>query len=285
MTEPIEKQITVPFGEGSYTLNFVEWGDAANPDVLFCAHGFTRNGRDFDRIGASLQHRYRVVCIDFPGRGKSGNLPPEAYMPQNYVPAVMALLQYLGIAKVNWLGTSMGGIVGMVLAANPALNLVRKLILNDVGAVFHREGIVSVAMSSGNGERFQDLQEAERYFRDRYAAWGPLPDEEWRHIALHSTHRADGGYELAYDPNIAAVAKKNRDQLKDMDIWPVFEAIQCPVLVLHGKLSQMLTDDDVEQMKARGKQVTAVDFPGIGHTPPLRTAAEIELIESWLAKD
>jgi pimeloyl-ACP methyl ester carboxylesterase len=282
MKESVEKKFAAPFGSGSYQLNYREWGDASNPDVLFCAHGFSRNCHDYDAFASRLSNQYRIICPDFPGRGKSDWLPVEAYAYPTYVGSSLALLRHLGISKVDWLGTSMGGIVGMFLAATPS-SPIQKLVLNDVGPFFSREVMLSIAQYTGNDERFKDLSEAEAYYRLHYSAWIDLPREEWQRIALYSTEQLpDGSLRHAYDPNISAPAKANLDSLKDADIWPVFEAIQCPILVVHGETSPVLTADVVEQMKKRGKSVQAIDIHGVGHAPALRLPSEIAPVTSWL---
>jgi pimeloyl-ACP methyl ester carboxylesterase len=212
-------------------------------------------------------------------------LPAEAYTYPNNVMAAMTFLGALGLKQVDWLGTSMGGIVGMMIASNPAVSPIRKLVLNDVGPVFRREELIRIATYAGNGEIFGDLQEAESYFRNVFKEWGQMPDEEWAHVARHGTQLLpDGKYRLAYDDNIVAIAKKNIEAMLDMEIWALFEAVQIPMLVIHGQNSRLLTQDDVEQMKQRGKNVTAIDIPNVGHVPPLRSVEQIEMVEAWLGK-
>ncbi|CAN5363150.1 alpha/beta hydrolase [soil metagenome] len=285
MLQPREQQIAVAFEDGSYPLNFLEWGDASNRNVLFCAHGFSRNSHDFDRVAESLHRDYRIICPDYPGRGKSGWLRAEAYSYQTTVAASLALLRHLEIDKVDWLGTSMGGVIGIMIGAQPE-SPIQKLVLNDVGPYFSKEALRSVAEYTGNDERFKDLAQAELHLRELYAAFGELPDAEWEHITRHAVSlRDDGTFGLAYDPNIAAVAKQYIDVLQDVEIWPLFEAVACPVLVMRGAISQVLSAEVVEQMKLRGKRVKAVEIPGVGHAPALRVASELAILKAFLLSD
>ena len=269
---------------GFHEVFYADWGDPAAKRVVVCCHGLTRNGRDFDalapRLVAALQ--VRVICPDVAGRGRSQWLgDPLHYAYPQYIADMTALLAQLGAARVDWIGTSMGGLIGMFLAASPSAPI-RTLTLNDVGPALSRTALERIAGYVGADARFGNLAEVEAHLRRIHAPFGPLTDPQWRHLALHG-HRfnADGSYSLAYDPRIAVNV---RAAVQDWDFWPVWDALQCRSLVLRGAQSDILSAATAEAMSKRGPKADLVTFDGIGHATALMSNDQIETVVQWLAR-
>lgn len=265
---------------GFHRIAYTEWGEALAPRTLICVHGLTRNGRDFDRLAANLAERWRVFCPDVPGRGRSDWLPPEDYNYPQYLADMGALIARTGAKEIDWIGTSMGGIIGMHLAAQPN-SPIRRLVLNDVGPFVPKAALLRMAEYVGKDPRFATLDELVGYLRKLYAPIGPLSDQDWRHLALQGYRRLEGGgFGLAYDPAIALPLQAN--SVKDIDLWSVWDAIPCPVLVLRGGESDLLLAKTVAEMQKRGPTVKLVEIPGVGHAPALMAENWIAVVRDWL---
>lgn len=264
-----------------HRLAYTEWGAPARADVLFCVHGLTRNGRDFDYLAAALEDAYRVLCPDVLGRGASAwAADAKDYNNLQYVADATALLARSGATAVDWLGTSMGGIMGMIAAAMPGTP-VRRLILNDVGPLVTKASLERIAEYVGRASRFDDLDAVEAYIRTVHAPFAPPGDAEWRHLAVHSARPLDGGgYGLAYDPAIGDAFRAG--PLDDVDMWALWDRIDVPVLVLRGAESDLLTAEVADEMTKRGPKAELVTFPGCGHAPALMDAAQIATVRDWL---
>jgi len=266
---------------GFHRFHYVEWGEPANPKVLVCVHGLTRNGRDFDYLAAALEADYRVICPDVVGRGRSEWLTHKAdYGYPLYLADMTALLARSGAEQLDWVGTSMGGLIGMFLAAQPGTPI-RKLVMNDVGPYMPKLGLERIAAYVGKPMRFGNLAEMERYLRVIAAPFGPLSDDQWRHLTVHSTRQLENHeYTFAYDPGIAEPFKAA--EIQDIDLWTVWDTVRCPVLVLRGTESDVLTHADAEAMSQRGPRARLVEFTGIGHAPALMAEAQISVVRDWL---
>lgn len=271
--------------EGFHRMAYVEWGDAANPRVLVCIHGLTRCGRDFDFLAQALEKDYRVVCPDVAGRGRSDRLRNKAlYALPQYCADMTTLIARLDVATVDWVGTSMGGLIGMALAAQPG-NPIRKLILNDVGPVITAASLARIGDYLGKPPRFDDIEQAEAYVRQVSAPFGPLTDAQWRHLTVHVVRQAaDGKIEFLYDPGIAEAyhAAQQADAGKDIVLWPLYDAITCPTLLLRGAHSDLLTAEAAQAMHQRGPRAQLVEIPGVGHAPMLMDAAQIAPVREFL---
>jgi pimeloyl-ACP methyl ester carboxylesterase len=269
---------------GFHEVFYTDWGDPAAQRVVVCAHGLTRNGRDFDALAADLATTLpaRVICPDVVGRGRSQWLnDPLHYGYPQYIADMTALIASLGIARVDWIGTSMGGLIGMFLAAS-ATSPIRSLVMNDVGPVLSRAALERIAGYVGTEARFDTLAALEAHLRRIHAPFGPLTDGQWQHLVLHGhRHNADGSYGLAYDPRIADNVKL---AVQDWDFWPAWDAIACPALVLHGVQSDLLSTDVATAMTCRGPKAALVSFDGIGHAPALMGSEQIETVRQWLAR-
>lgn len=269
---------------GFHRLHYIQWGEPANDRVLFCVHGLTRNARDFDFLARPLEDRHRVICPDIVGRGRSDWLThKEDYGYPQYVSDMVVLLARSQAEQIDWLGTSMGGLIGMILASQPGTPI-RKLVVNDVGPFIPKLALERIASYVGKPLSFANLDELERYLRAIAASFGPLSDDQWRHLATHSSRQLENGeYVFAYDPGIAEAFQLAAQE--DINLWPVWDAIRCPVLVLRGAESDVLTREDAKAMQSRGPQTELVEFPGIGHAPALMADDQIRIVRDWLLAD
>jgi pimeloyl-ACP methyl ester carboxylesterase len=265
---------------GFHRIHYTAWGDPDNPRVLICVHGLTRNARDFDFFAAALADAYRIICVDVPGRGRSDWFThKEDYSYPVYLAGMTAVLARTGAEQVDWVGTSMGGLIGMSLAAQPG-SPIRRLVMNDVGPFIPKAAVERIATYVGKPLQFADLAELERYFRVIAAPFGPATDAQWHHMAVHSSRRQeDGRYVFAYDPGIAEAFKTTLD---DVDLWAIWDTVRCPVLVLRGVDSDVLTRADAEAMTQRGPRTQRVEFAGVGHAPGLMTDEQIATVRDWL---
>jgi len=269
--------------QGFLSLAYWEWEGPPGAPTVLCVHGLTRNGRDFDFLAEALSSRFRVVCPDLPGRGRSDWLEDAAgYSFPFYLAVVGALYARLDVPAVHWVGTSMGGLLGMLFAALPKAP-VRRLVLNDVGPVLPKAGLERIGRYVGRDPGFSNRQELEAYLRDVHAAFGPLTDAQWRHLAEHSGRtRSDGRLGLAYDPKIAAVFGSPDAPLQDIDFWPFYDQVRCPTLVVRGGQSDVLRSSDAAAMTERGPRARLTEFAGIGHAPALMADEQIAAIRDFL---
>ena len=261
-------------GGAFHVMRHVEWGDPAAPPVL-CVHGLTRTGRDFDALAAGLP-AYRVICPDLPGRGRSDWLPSAVqYQPASYVVALAALLA--GLGPVRWVGTSLGGICGMIIAAMPGQPITR-LVLNDIGPHIPRPALARIRDYIGDIPVFADLAALERHLRRVHAPFGRLTDAQWAHLAATSSRAVPGGVSLHYDPAIAEPIVATEPA--DIDLSAVWAAITAPVLALRGRDSDLLLPETLAAMAASGAQIHTV--PDAGHAPALMDAPTIAVIADFL---
>jgi pimeloyl-ACP methyl ester carboxylesterase len=266
---------------GFHRIAYTEWGAASSSRTLICVHGLTRNGRDFDRLAAALSDRWRVVCPDVPGRGRSDWLPQSDYTYPQYLADMTALIARLGVTEVDWLGTSMGGLIGMLLAAQPNTPI-RRLVLNDIGPFIPKAALVRIGEYVGKDERFATVDELEAYLRRVHAPFGPISDQDWRHMALQGYRRLEGGgFALHYDPAIGPAFFAGG--IKDVEMWSVWDAVRCPVLVLRGVHSDILSAETAAEMQKRGPKARVVEFADTGHAPALMNESSIAVVREWLS--
>lgn len=290
MNIPAPRYVRCLSPAGLHRMAYVEWGDRDNPRVLVCVHGLTRCGRDFDYLAAALAADYRVVCPDVVGRGVSDWLrDPAHYAIPQYVQDMMALLARLDVEQVDWLGTSMGGMIGMALAAQPPADLmpIRRLILNDVGPVIAAGALARIGEYLGSPPDFASLAEAERYVRTVSAPFGALDDAQWRYLTQNVVRDGPGGrLVMRYDPGIAApfaAVMNTQGADQDVELWPLYDAIACPTLVIRGETSDLLARETVRAMGERGPCATAVEVPGVGHAPMFLDDAQVAIVRRFLA--
>lgn len=270
---------------GFHHMAYVEWGDAANPQVLVCVHGLTRSGRDFDFLAQALAADYRVVCPDVVGRGRSDWLRNKSlYALPQYCADMTALLARLNVETVHWVGTSMGGLIGMALASQPETPITR-LVLNDVGPVITTVSLERIGTYLGAAPRFDSIEQAEAFVRFVSATFGSFSDEQWRHLTVHVTKTAsDGKIEFAYDPGIAQAFREMlaASDGKDVELWPLYDGIVCPTLLLRGEASDLLTHGAALQMAGRGPRATLVEVPDVGHAPMFMDAGQVAPVRKFL---
>jgi len=266
---------------GFHRVHYTEWGAADNPHVVVCVHGLTRNARDFDFLAQRLSERCRVICPDIAGRGFSERLThPEDYGYPLYLADMAALIARTGADRVDWVGTSMGGLIGMLLAVQPGSPL-RRLVMNDVGPLVPKAALERLAGYVGQDPRFDTLEAVERYLREIFAPFGPLTDEQWQHLAQYGALRLDNGrYALAYDP---AIGNAFKGPLQDVNLWPVWKALRLPVLVMRGAESDLLLAETAKEMvESAPSGSKLVEFAGIGHAPALMADDQIAAVEDFL---
>jgi pimeloyl-ACP methyl ester carboxylesterase len=268
-----------PFGE--LALSYVDWGDRDAARTVVCVHGLTRNARDFDVLAEALAARgRRVLAVDVAGRGGSGWLAdPAQYAVPAYAAQLARFLELLGLSGVDWVGTSMGGLIGIVLAAGERPPMAR-LVLNDIGPFVARDAMEQIRGYLGLDLRFKDLAELEAHLRLIHAGFGRLTGAQWRALALHGSRETPEGLRLHYDPAIrepflAAAAQ-------DIDLWELWDRVRCPTFVLHGAESGLLTAATLEEMRRRGPPIEAVTLEGVGHAPALMSEEQIAIVERWL---
>lgn len=266
---------------GFHRVAYTQWGNKDAPKTIVCVHGLTRNGRDFDRLADALSKDYRVVCPDMPGRGHSDKLPAgEDYQYPVYLQTCAALIAHLGVDAVDWVGTSMGGLVGMLLAAQPGTPI-RRLILNDIGARVPGSALARIAQYAGNTGPFATLEELEQRLRTVHAPFGSLTDKQWQHLAQHSHWRdEDGRFWLAYDPAIAEPLQTSR--YDDVDLNPVWTAVSAPVLLLRGEYSDVLPVAVADAMVRSHPNCRLLSVADTGHAPALMSEDQILAIQDWL---
>jgi pimeloyl-ACP methyl ester carboxylesterase len=290
---------------GFHRIAYTDWGELANPHVVVCVHGLARNSRDFDFLAEALAGDCRVVCMDVAGRGESEWLESKSeYTFSTYQNDAAAMLARASApaaslirrlfprkpARVDWVGTSMGGLIGMFLAAKRG-SPIRRLVLNDVGALIPWSALFRMKGYITRGRRFSGLDGVETYLREVCAPFGPLSDRQWRHLAQHSAKRsADGDYQLSYDPRIGEGLHGHIDPefpigpdlLRGIDLWNVWSKVECPTLVLRGAESEVLLKRTLDEMRERKPDVEIVEFPGVGHAPALMSAEQIRVVREFL---
>jgi pimeloyl-ACP methyl ester carboxylesterase len=309
-TEPRPNHFLALGPHGFHRVAYAEWGNPEGRHLVVCVHGLTRNSRDFDELAESLAAQgCRVVCMDVVGRGDSDWLAhKQDYGFSQYLSDAAALLARLTAppqrvsllrrlqgasegSRIDWVGTSMGGLIGMMLAARPN-SPIRRLVLNDVGPMVPWNALARLKLASmGAGTRFASLDEVEHHLRETCASFGPLTDEQWRRLAVHGSRRGENGaYALAHDPAIvnsmrrggSAGVEFGNDFLFGIDLWPTWDEVECPTLVLRGAESDLLLESTVRRMQERGPHVRLVEFAGIGHAPWLMSDDQIAVVRDFI---
>jgi pimeloyl-ACP methyl ester carboxylesterase len=263
-------------------LHYTEWG-AGNAETVIAWHGLARTGRDMDDIAAHLARRYRVICPDTIGRGLSewSPAPEREYCLAFYDQLALGLLDGLGLDRVHWLGTSMGGAIGMHAAAGALRGRIRRLVVNDSGPEVAAAAIERIRSYAGSPAAFATVTELEAYFRAVYKPYGAMSDAQWRRLTETSTRRLpDGRVTPHYDPAMVMQFTHHDD---DYGLWDEWDSLAIPVLCLRGAESDLLLPATVEQMRRRGPRAVVVEIAGCGHAPSLNTPEQFALIERFLA--
>ena len=267
---------------GLHRMAYLEWGDPRNPNVVVCVHALTRCARDFEALARVLCGHYRVVCPDVVGRGDSEWLAdPMHYGFPQYLADMTTLIARLDVAQIHWVGTSMGGLIGMFLAAQKSTP-VGRLVLNDAGPVVTRVSLERIATYVGVAPTFHSIDEAEAAVRAISTPFGPHSDDEWRFLTeVILRKNADGSFRLHYDPRIGEPLRAHLPD-KDLEFWEIYDAIRCPTLVVRGAESDLLTRATCDQMTKRGPKARLAEIPGVGHAPTLMHQDQIEIVRAFL---
>jgi pimeloyl-ACP methyl ester carboxylesterase len=262
-------------------IHYTEWG-AGNPASVIAWHGLARTGRDMDDIAAHLSSRYRVICPDTIGRGLSqwSPVPEKEYCLAFYARTAVSLMDQLGVREAHWIGTSMGGALGIRLAAGALRGRIRRLVLNDIGPKLGEAAVERIRTYAGSPSQFDRVGELEQYFRTVYQPFGWLSEEQWRRLAETSVRRTDQGRVTPhYDPKMVLQFTHYPD---DYDQWEAWDAIDVPTLCLRGENSDLLLPEVAEAMRSRGPRAVVVTIPGCGHAPALNVPDQFALIERFL---
>lgn len=271
--------------QGLQRLAYREWGDPDNPHVLLCVHGLTRCSADFNALAQSLAQHVRVVAPDMPGRGNSDWLPePSLYAVPTYVSACVSLIARLNPGKLDWLGTSMGGLIGMAYASLPK-NPVNKLILNDVGPTLNFSALQRIGDYVGKMMEFNTLEEARAYIRSISQSFGAHSESQWNEFTDAVLVQKNNRWTTHYDPAIGVAFQNLSEQvtkLNEAALWAAFDAIQAKTLVIRGQHSDLLSKETVEAMRQRGPKPDVIEVEGVGHAPTLMQNWQIDMVRRFL---
>ena len=296
MTEPTLNFVACPDASGGHRMAFWEWGDPHAGHVIVCAHGLSRQGRDFDVLAQALRARagdgVRVVCPDVVGRGQSDWLKdPMGYQIPSYAADMLALLSQLKPTSLDWVGTSMGGLIGMVICGQPGLPLpvpVRKLVLNDVGPAIEWQALQRIGQYLGNAPRFASLEQAAQAMWAISTSFGPHTPEQWLALSKHMVKpMADekAGVTLHYDPAIAVPFRSITQEAAaqgEAALWQVYDNIKAQTLLLRGANSDLLSSGTAQAMTQRGPKARLIEFAGVGHAPTLIAADQVQVVGDFL---
>jgi pimeloyl-ACP methyl ester carboxylesterase len=290
MVEPRLNSVQCSSPGGLHRVAYKEWGDAANPKVLVCVHGVTRVGDDFDHLAQALCDTYRVVCPDIVGRGRSSRLRDPAYytVPQ-YVADMVTLIARVTAGADNedvaWFGTSMGGLIGMALAALDDTP-VRRLVINDIGPVLDGAALQRIGDYIGQDVRFPSFAEGEQFVKAVSTSFGPHSDDEWNKLARDVLRQGDDGqWGRHYDLNLAVPFRAvtvERAAEDEVALWAAWDAIRCPTLLVRGEHSDLLSRATAQEMTTRGPRPRLVELPGVGHAPTFVHADQIAIAREFL---
>lgn len=290
MSEARIKSVQCSSPAGLHRMAYKEWGDPANPRVLVCVHGVTRVSDDFDQLARALCDEYRVVCPDVAGRGRSEHLrDPSHYTLPQYVADMVTLIARVTANSdeegVHWVGTSMGGLIGMVLASLKGTPI-RKMVLNDIGPVLDPVAMARIGEYIGQDLRFASFEQGAAYVREVSASFGPHSDEQWHKLASDVLRQqGDGAWVRHYDLGLAVPFQAITPEIakaSEAALWAAYDAIECPTLLLRGELSDLLSRETAAQMAARGPHPNVVEIPGVGHAPTLMHDAQIAIVRDFL---
>jgi pimeloyl-ACP methyl ester carboxylesterase len=270
---------------GFHEIAYVEWGPADAESVVLCVHGLTRQGRDFDYLAAELASRgRRVICPDLVGRGRSGRLrDPVDYTLLQYCADMNALIAHTGVKSIDWVGTSLGGLIGMVLAGLPG-HPMRRLVINDIGPTVSPGGLARIGRYMAEmPEHFATMGDAESYLREVLAPFGPLADEHWHHLTRHSVRWNEGEqrYDNLCDSMIAQAFRK--PGYIGINLWDYWDRINVPVLVVRGVKSDLLPAYAAQEMARHNPRAELYDVLECGHAPTLMPRQQVDAVASFLS--
>jgi pimeloyl-ACP methyl ester carboxylesterase len=267
---------------GSHRIHYTEWGRRSSRRTLVCVHGYSGNARDFDLLARALATDARVICIDMPGRGESDWLPSALhYHFGQFLSDIDAVIADLEVDEIEWVGTSMGGLLGLLLASRPSTPI-RRLVMNDVGAFVPMEALQRIARNLDAPARFPSRAALEAHLRRTHRDWGDISDPQFRHLAQHhSRSTGDGGLRLHYDPEITRLVQPF-PLTPGIFFWDAWYRVRCPVLLLRGERSEVLPADVAETMQQIKPAMEIAEIAGAGHAPALMSVAEIRIVRDFL---
>ena len=283
--EPRLRHVQCLAPEGLHRMAYWEWGDVSNGKVLVCAHGLTRQGRDFDTFARALCGEYRVVCPDVAGRGRSDWLKnPASYAIPVYVADMVTLLARLDAAEVHWVGTSMGGLIGLGLSALPE-SPVRKLVLNDVGPAIEYAAVARIGSYVGQPAHWKTEDEAADALLAISRGFGPHTRAQWLALTRPQLVADGDGFKSHYDPAIGAPFRAVTPELAaagEAALWQAYDALRIPVLVLRGAESDLLARATADAMAQRGPRARVHEVAGVGHAPTLVQDDQVAVVREFL---
>jgi pimeloyl-ACP methyl ester carboxylesterase len=298
MTQPTLNYVSCPDASGGHRMAYWQWGDGAAGHAIVCVHGLSRQGRDFDLLAQALVERagrpLRVICPDVVGRGRSDWLKdPMGYQVPTYIADMLAMLaqlhQHSPVITLDWLGTSMGGLIGMGVGGTPQLPLpavLRRLVLNDVGPAIRWQALQRIGTYLGNTGRFSSVEEAAAAMWTISTSFGPHTPEQWMALSQAMVRPLpDGGLTLHYDPAIAVPFRTVTEESAAQGqaaLWRLYDDIRAEVLITRGANSDLLAHETALAMTQRGPKARLLEFEGVGHAPTFVTNNQIEAVASFL---
>lgn len=290
MTEPRLHHVTCANPKGLHRMAYWEWGAQDNPRVVVCVHGLSRQGRDFDTLAQALSADFRVICPDVVGRGRSDWLPdPMLYAVPTYVADMVALLARLNVEQVSWIGTSMGGLIGLSLAslhAQGQVSPISRLVLNDVGPVIEFASLQRIGTYLGAPMRFPSVEAGAEFLWSISQSFGPHTPEQWLALSRPQFKPApEGGWMFQYDPAIAVPFRAFTPEIaafSEAMLWKAYDSVTAPTLLVRGQDSDLLSADTARAMGQRGPQAPCVEFAGVGHAPTLIADDQVACVREFL---
>ena len=273
-------------------IAYTDWGDPHNSHVVICVHGLTRNCRDFDYLARALEADCRVICVDIVGRGQSDWLEQAQdydnywlYLSDAASLATHIQAQYQEPVTFDWVGISLGGLIGMFIAIQSNLSFsISKLVMSDIGPLIPAVALKRIADYVGKDMRFNSFEEFKQYMKMISISFGPLTEEQWNHMAIHSAQEYDdGSFGFRYDPKISISFKAH--EIKDIDLWKQWDQLAIPSLILRGMESDILSVETAAEMKVRGPKAKIVELSGIGHAPMLMDDEQIKIVRNFILNE
>jgi pimeloyl-ACP methyl ester carboxylesterase len=281
LAEPTLHTVACAHPGGLHRMAYWQWGDPRTQPVALLVHGLTRNGRDFDVLADRLAKRFCVIAPDVAGRGRSEWLPnPMLYQFPQYVADVVTLVARLDVQKLAWVGTSMGGLIGMLYASMPG-HPITQLVLNDIGPVIAEQGRQRIASYVGKLSSYSSFEQAEAALRLMMVDFGPHSDAQFRVLSRNYLRESQGQWGFHYDPAIS-VPFRSGAQEPVADLWPLYESLDMPTLVVRGAQSDILARDTALAMTQRGPRAQLVEFMGVGHAPTLIADDQVDAVDQFL---
>jgi pimeloyl-ACP methyl ester carboxylesterase len=269
---------------GWHGLHATDWGRLRSKRVVVCAHGYSGNGRDFDWLARALASEARVICPDMAGRGESAWLPSAyAYNFPQLLSDTRAMLVKIGAPRVEWVGTSMGGLLGLLLASD-SNSPISRLVLNDVGAFVPGDALREIAGNLRAPKRFASMASLTAHLKRTHGDWGPITGEQWAHLAHHHARGVDGGWALHYDPRIASIAYPPLFS-PGLSLWNAWYRARCPALLVRGERSRIFPEQVLDQMLDAKPEAEHAQIADAGHAPSLMAPDQIALVADFLSRD